>query len=296
MRFLITLVAFMLAVASPAFAADGWYIGMDVGVAGGSDMSVTGKDNDHPSKCDLFINPEPTMEVMAGECGPNPAGDTWTSQFGSNRGIMAGASAGYKWNRLRFEGEYFYRGHNYTETDRDTEAAGGADAKSLQELSALEAAVDSLTSHNFSANVYYDFHSSSKFTPYVGLGVGIAKVDMDYYSRFARESDPVNISTFQDPTLNAKLAGTTSTGRNTFSDTVMGWQAIAGVDYQVTEPMSVGLKFRWADLDDFSGDPVAWDQLRSHASNNKRNDMVKYNASTNDLSFWAMTLSMKYAF
>ena len=28
MRFLITLVAFMLAVASPAFAADGWYIGM----------------------------------------------------------------------------------------------------------------------------------------------------------------------------------------------------------------------------------------------------------------------------
>jgi opacity protein-like surface antigen len=295
MRFLITLVAFMLAVASPAFAADGWYIGMDVGVAGGSDMSVTGKDNDHPSKCDRFINPDDSG-VTAGECGPNPAGDTWMSQFGSNWGIMAGASAGYKWNHLRFEGEYFYRGHNNLGTDRTTVASDGADAKQLQELSALEAAVDSLTSHTLFANVYYDFHNSSKFTPYIGLGVGMAKVDMAYYSRFARESDPVNISTFKGPALNAKLAGTTSTGRNTFSDTVMGWQAIAGVDYQWTEPISVGLKFRWADLDDFSGDPVAWDQLRSHASNNKRNDMVKYNAMTSDLSFWAMTLSMKYAF
>ncbi len=77
---------------------------------------------------------------------------------------------------------------------------------------------------------------------------------------------------------------------------MMGWQAIAGVDYQWTEPLSVGLKFRWTDLGNFSGDPVAWDQLRSHASHNKRADMVKYNAMTNDLSFWAMTLSMKYAF
>ncbi len=295
MRLLIMLVAFMLAVASPAFAADGWYIGMDIGVAGGSGMGVTGKDNDHPSKCDRFINPDDS-EVTAGECGPNPAGDTWESQIGSNLGIIAGASAGYKWNSLRFEGEYFYRGHNYTDTDRDTVAAGGADAKSLQELSALEAAVDSLTSHNFHANVYYDFHNSSKFTPYVGFGVGLARVDMDYYSRFARESDPVNISTFKGPALNAKLAGTTSTGRNTFSDVVISWQAIAGVDYQLTEPMSIGLKFRWTDLGDFSGDPVAWDQLRSHASNNKRNDMVKYSAMTNDLTFWAMTLSMKYAF
>ncbi len=58
MRFLMMLVAFMLAVASPAFAADGWYIGLDMGVADGSEMSVTGKDNDHPSKCDLFINPD----------------------------------------------------------------------------------------------------------------------------------------------------------------------------------------------------------------------------------------------
>ncbi len=295
MRFLILLVAFMLAVASPAFAADGWYIGMDIGVAGGSGMDVTGKDNDHPSKCDLFINPN-SYETSGDDCGPNPAGDTWESEFGSNLGILAGASAGYKWNSLRFEGEYFYRGHNYTDTDRDTVAAGGADAKSLQELSALEASVDSLTSHNFHANVYYDFHNSSKFTPYLGFGVGLARVDMDYYSRFARESDPVNISTFKDPALNAKLAGTTSTGRNTFSDVVLSWQAIAGVDYQLTEPMSIGLKFRWTDLGAFSGDPVAWDQLRSHASHNKRNDMVQYSAMTNDLTFWAMTLSMKYAF
>ena len=68
--------------------------------------------------------------------------------------------------------------------------------------------------------------------------------------------------------LNRNVAGTTTIGRAKFSDTLFGYQVIAGVDYQVSEPVSIGLKFRWADFGEFE-DGEEWDQLRSHESENR---------------------------
>ena len=133
-----------------------------------------------------------------------------------------------------------------------------------------------MLSHNFFANLYYDYHSDSKFTPYVGFGVGFAQVSLDFYNRWTRNSDPDLIPTFDKADaegqelanrerLNQQLAGTTSIGRAKLSDTLFGYQVIAGVDYQVSEPVSIGLKFRWADFGEFE-DGREWDQLRSHDS------------------------------
>ena len=38
-----------------------------------------------------------------------------------------------------------------------------------------EDGVDNVLSHNFFANLYYDYRSDSKFTPYVGIGIGLAR-------------------------------------------------------------------------------------------------------------------------
>ena len=35
------------------------------------------------------------------------------------------------------------------------------------------------------------------------------------------------------------------------SDTLFGYQVLAGVDYQMSEPVTIGLKFRWADFGEF---------------------------------------------
>ena len=66
--------------------------------------------------------------------------------------------------------------------------------------------------------------------------------------------------------LNRIVAGTTTIARAKLSDTLFGYQVLAGVDYQVSEPVSIGLKFRWADFGEFESDPREWDQLRSHES------------------------------
>ena len=118
--------------------------------------------------------------------------------------------------------------------------------------------------------------------------------------------DPSEIKTFDERVgghdaetariLNKEIAGTTTTGRAKFSDTLFGYQVIAGVDYQVSEPVTIGLKFRWADFGEFEGGEE-WDQLRSHESENLRpEDPVRYKVMTDDIQFWGVSLNMKYQF
>ena len=85
--------------------------------------------------------------------------------------------------------------------------------------------------------------------------------------------------------------------RAKLSDTLFGYQLIAGVDYQVSEPVSIGLKFRWADFGEFESDPREWDQLRSHDSaRSPGGARVQYTAMTEDIQFWGVSLNMKYQF
>ena len=103
---------------------------------------------------------------------------------------MAGASLGYRMGNFRVEGEYFYRGTTYDGTDNEVDLLpagepfqGGKEG----ELSYTEAGIDDVLSHNFFANLYYDYRSDSKFTPYVGFGVGFAQVSLDYYNAMGEE-------------------------------------------------------------------------------------------------------------
>ena len=96
--------------------------------------------------------------------------------------------------------------------------------------------------------------------------------------------------------LNRRLAGTTTIGRAKLSDTLFGYQAVAGVDYPVSEPVTIGLKFRWANFSEFEGGKE-WNQLRSHESTNMRSgDPVRYKVSTDDIQFWGVSFNMKYQF
>ena len=51
--------------------------------------------------------------------------------------------------------------------------------------------------------------------------------------------------------MNQNLAGALTYDRAKMSDTLFGYQALAGVDYQVSEPLTIGLKFRYADFGEF---------------------------------------------
>ncbi|MCY3727710.1 MAG: outer membrane beta-barrel protein [Nitrospira sp.] len=315
-KILIVLMVMGLVISSgPVLAKDGFYMGMDLGIAVAPEMGVEAWDNDVSTRCDGFINNDGSGGHLVmpneGDCTQsNRDAFSWLQQFDGGTGILAGASLGYRMRSFRVEAEYFYRGTSYDGLDNEvqllpagTPFQGGKEG----ELSYTEAGVDDVLSHNFFANLYYDYRSDSKLTPYLGVGVGFARVSLDFYNRWTRNSDPDNIPTFDKAgaegqelanreLLNERVAGTTTIGRAKLSDTLFGYQVLAGVDYQISEPVSIGLKFRWADFGDFE-DGREWDQLRSHESAvGPGGARVQYSAVTDDIQFWGVSLNMKYQF
>ena len=307
-RFMLLVIVLSFSVFSGhAWAKDGLYLGMDLGVAVAPDMDVqTGGLDDWAdpttgasgSQCDLTINPQ-GLHVPGGvdSCGDPRAWGPMDESFDGGSGILAGLSVGYRLGNFRAEGEYFYRNTNSESTDvpsqgdwRPTQATG---------YDHVQDAVDDVLSHNFFANLYYDYHSDSKFTPYVGIGIGLAQVSVAYRTLWQRSSNLENINVFPKPEgdeLNQKFVNLLTYDQAKMSDTLFGYQVLVGVDYQVSEPVSIGLKFRYADFGEFE-DESAYTKLRGHASvagNPPR--PVTYYIRTDDIQFWGVSLNLKYQF
>ena len=314
-KFLFVLVFMGLVFSSgPVLAKDGLYMGMDLGVAVAPDMDVqTGGLDDWSTsgsgtRCDVTINPD----RLQGEACTDPV--IWgpaTESFDGGSGILAGLAVGYRLGSFRVEGEYFYRGTRYGSTAEpyfpaddwrpsDSEEYGGGGA-SQEYGGGVEDAVDNLMSHNFFANLYYDYRTDSKFTPYAGFGIGFAQVSVQYRTRWQRSRNADDISVFdrnqRGGELNQRLAGALTHDETTMSDTMFGYQALAGVDYQVSEPLTIGLKFRYAMFGEFEDESV-YKRLRGHdpVIGNPPTTPATYYISTEDIQFWGVSLNMKYQF
>ena len=298
-RFMLLVIVLSFSVfSSYAQAKDGLYLGMDLGVAVAPDMDIqTGGLDDWASgdasatRCDITLNPE---RLQGGACSDDP--QRWgplAESFDGGSGILAGLSVGYRLGSFRAEGEYFYRGATYDSTTNPYPQGIG------NGYDFIEDAVDDVLSHNFFANLYYDYRSDSKLTPYVGIGVGLAQVSVAYRTFWQRARNLEQIDVFDSgpgEELNEKLVGALSFDRARMSDTLFGYQVLAGVDYQVSEPVSIGLKFRYADFGEFE-DESEYTKLRGHASvagNPPR--PVTYYIRTDDIQFWGVSLNMKYQF
>lgn len=87
-------------------------------------------------------------------------------------------------------------------------------------------------------NAFYDFHNYSGFTPYIGGGLGIARLDASYRAR---------VSGFLD-------TGEAVEGRLDMDDDQwnFAWNVGAGVSYQINEFAAVDLNYRYADFGDVS--------------------------------------------
>ena len=307
-----------------AQAGSGFYISSDIGLNVASGIDTNGYSNDRASVCDEYINPNfatvndtPGFEDLNSyNCiGPNrgSTGD-WQNSFDSATGILAGAAVGYSFGAqnpngplsgLRVELEYFYRQSKYDQTADIGGASGESADKLVQELVTATDRIGSMDSHNIFGNVYYDFANTSRFTPYIGIGGGIGVTNMEYGSVWARNSNADNISTGDglpnDAMIQQNLAGTASYEDTILSDTLYGLQILFGVDYAVTEAMSLGLKGRWVRFGSFdSGDgTLVWDPLRGHPPNLRLNGSEPVSGgieTTNNIQFFGISLNLKYHF
>ena len=96
--------------------------------------------------------------------------------------------------------------------------------------------------------------------------------------------------------IRQNLAATTTSKQAELHDRLTGYQVLGGVDYAVSEAMSLGVKVRWVR---FTADDIEWERLRSHASQLRLDgsEPVTFRIRTSDaLSFVGITLAMRYAF
>ena len=298
----------------------GFYISGDLGINAASGIDTNGVSNDRYSVCDEFINPQFNTVTQHTDyedyncTGPNRGvGDDWQNEFDGATGILAGAAVGYSFagqnskgplGGLRVELEYFYRQSKYDQTANIYDAGGASGQKLDDELYQATDRIGNITSHNLFGNLYYDFANTSRFTPYIGIGGGLGVTNMEYGSVWARNHDPDNIDTGEGlpnaGEIRNNLAGTVSVAQATFSDTLYGLQILFGVDYAVTEAMSLGLKGRYVNFGSFDSgnNSLVWDPLRGHSPNLRLNESepVSGGISTNNITFFGISLNMKYHF
>ena len=277
----------------------GFYLGADLGVAAPRDLESTRTNNGITTNCDRWLDRD-TLEdgtvvpLPLEDCSPRalPASP---NHFELDSGFLAGVHLGYDLGSFRLEAEYFHRGHG---GEKRSLVVPGDEKQ--QEFVERSEEIDDFRADHLFANLYYDFagRESSRLTPYLGFGLGWMKVRMDYSARSLRTDDKLRL---RELGRNSNAAGLLSAGDESLSDSLSGYQWIAGLDYAWSERFSVGLKLRYGDaLDDFEDGGHAWKPLRGHASTlgptaeTGANLPILYDIEAEELRFWGISLSFKY--
>ena len=302
----LTLVSAFVAAALSAGAAgaeSGFYVRMDLGAHAGPNVLLKVGDNDRPSRCDGFVNPE--YAALPGCTDPDrsiDAVDQWSSRFNGASGLFAGAAVGYRFSpRLRMEAEYFHR-HAAFDESSDIVAPSGVPYVDIfgPELPRAEERLGSIRAHNAFVNLIVDF-PLGRVTPYLGVGAGAADMSLDYNSYWARANDPALMGTAaslpNEEEVRRNLAGTVTLAQSSLRDRLSGYQVLIGLAVALNDSVALDAKARWARFSELE-DGGSYRRLRSHDSNLRLDgsEPVVYRAGTADTGFFAVTVGLRYGF
>lgn len=143
---------------------------------------------------------------------------SFTGEVGFDTGFGVSAAVGYAYGALRFEGEISYRKNDLGDLQVNSLTLGGTTISGALGTFALDGDTTAL---GFMANGWYDFATGTPWVPFVGAGVGVAKINIDIES-------VAGIPTIYDE-----------------SDTVLAYQAGVGLGYKVTPKTTVSLSYRF---------------------------------------------------
>ena len=280
----------------------GFYAGLQIGAVFPTDVNSVRRYVSHPTRCDsLLYPPSVSPPVDDPACRDSRPGSTF-NEFDPGAGPAGGFMAGYDAGRLRYEVEYLNAapGNAESPVGRTTSSAL---ATKTSEWSAEQPPFEWIGDkkvHQLFANVYYDFLNDSRWTPFVGAGIGWADVELNYYLQFIRKPLPEYLEIEFDPdwpeVAKRAAAGTASILDTYPNNTVFGYQALAGVDYALSERTSLGVMLRWVSFDDIEHEAV-YDLLRSHAGV-LADGVTPFNneLTFSDFGYQALTVNLKYHF
>ena len=130
--------------------------------------------------------------------------------------------------------------------------------------------VANFSTHQLFVNAHYALGRGSNWTPYVGAGVGFARVATDYSGMYLRRTvaEGYVTATGGDPAQPAEwqlaAAGSVSIIDIEITDYALGYQFFAGIDRLLTERSAIFAMARWSGFADVSSNDV-WATVRSHA-------------------------------
>ena len=286
-------------VANAETSRQGFYIGVEVGVANASDMNSIMSGINHPTQCDQVLrNVDPTNVVdltdPACQVGDTPTTMSQNS-FDPGTGFLGGVSVGYALDRFRVEFEYLNRSHDGDASLWPLPAENTALQSKNSELSTSNPPLERVSdfmAHQFFMNAYYDFLNGSRWTPYLGAGVGLARTSLRYNNHFVRKTIAQGYPDDKPPAA----AGTISFLDTGISETLFGFQFLGGLDYALTDRVSIGVKGRWAMFEEMSHSSV-WNLIRSHEPVQADGQTpFTTNLAFDNIEYWAFSLGLKYSF
>ena len=269
----------------------GFYAGMELGFANAEDVGSILSGVNHPTQCDILVGGNPSGP----DCTNNTPAVLSANSFDLGTGFLGGISVGYALDRFRVEFEYLNRSHGGSASPWILPGGNAALQSKSSEVSTLDPPserISDFSAHQFFVNAYYDFLNNSRWTPYVGAGLGWAGTSLDYQARFLRKT----VAQGYPADKPQAAAGTLSLLDTELTDTLFGFQFLGGLDYALTEKVSIGMKARWASFQDLEGDTV-WTLIRSHKpvrADGKTPFDSKLTFS--DIQYWALTFGLKYSF
>ena len=263
----------VLCTAAPGATADeersGFYLRADLGANLAGGVVLHGKSNDRASRCDEFINPR-YAEVPGCTDPDRGSAAGWQTAFDPAYGTLAGLAVGHRvsdW--LRMEVETFHRESEYDQTSPVASATGDTAGKLEGEIVRAEDRIGSVSSRNIFLNLVLDLPLDGALKPFAGLGVGVSWTELDYGDLWVRNADPAKIATAaglpNEDEVRRNLAATTTSKQGELSDRLTGFQALAGLEWDVSDTASLGMQARYVRSDAFE-DETEWERLRSHAS------------------------------
>lgn len=264
----------------------GWYIsgGLGGNLAFGLDQSGSNTESTcYPtSACfDMILRDIP--------------GYRWRYDPSTDRGIGFDAAIGRVFDRTRIEVSFAHRRNKVDQgppleiTYLDGSSAG---ASSFLGLGLVQATsinfFEDLVTRTVSLNAYYDLpFGPQRITPYVGMGTGIAFVDLTRIFFSIEYSDPSGEGTIYDPPLSFY----NSKQDTELSDMVFAGHVYAGADYSLNDRAAIGLKAAYSRVDDV--EHIGTYEYHPHFDTDPSLTNKNTFSATNH---WSVTLNVRFLF
>ena len=301
-------------VAAASFAAAGlpgaavaqgpWYLSGGIGLSRHAALSLDGGDNDRASRCDEFVNPQ--FAALPGCTAPNRgdgAVDDWMSEFGSAGGGLFGAAVGRRLGRrLRVEFEYAFADIGFDAVAPILAPSGERYVDIFgAELPLAQERIGTATARSLFVNLRFDRPIGERRSVHVGFGLGPSRIEYDYSVIWARNPDAATVASAaglpNEAEVRANLAGTVSSAAASPGDSSVGYQFVAGIGHALSPRVTLDVQLRWTRLGDFRSAGHAYDRLRSHESNLRRDgsEPVTWQIATGDPAYWGLGIGLRHA-